>query len=156
MLKGLPDDCCQCPHWGYVLKGRLTMRFADHEEMCEAGDAFYAPPGHVPLHEADSELLLFSPTDELNVMEDAMRKNMREMQEMQSCMRTERRAQRTLHACRAGTGALIGDGRSRLRAAALVPSLDELLVATGTHSGVGRLTAGDGGLPREYHCGTSA
>ena len=21
-MKGLPDDRCQCPHWGYVLKGQ--------------------------------------------------------------------------------------------------------------------------------------
>ena len=46
---GLPDDSCQCPHWGYVLKGELTFRFADREEVFEAGDAFYLPPGHVPL-----------------------------------------------------------------------------------------------------------
>src|SRR6202043_1553148 len=23
--KGLPDDLCQCPHWGYLLKGRVKM-----------------------------------------------------------------------------------------------------------------------------------
>ena len=49
LLKGLPDDKCSCPHWGYVLKGRLTYRFADREEVFEAGDAFYAPPGHAPV-----------------------------------------------------------------------------------------------------------
>ena len=48
-MKGLPDDRCHCPHWGYVLKGRLTFRFADRDEVFEAGDAFYLPPGHVPL-----------------------------------------------------------------------------------------------------------
>jgi hypothetical protein len=26
LLKGLPGDACPCPHWGYVLKGRLTYR----------------------------------------------------------------------------------------------------------------------------------
>jgi len=80
MLKGLPDDRCQCPHWGYVMKGKMTMRFADHEEVFEGGDAFYAPPGHVPLHEAGSEVLMFSPTDELKATEEAMMKNMQEMQ----------------------------------------------------------------------------
>ena len=45
---GCPDDSCQCPHWGYVFKGRITFSFADHEEVFEAGDAFYIPPGHVP------------------------------------------------------------------------------------------------------------
>ena len=52
LMKGLPGDRCPCPHWGYVLKGRLTFRFADHDEVVEAGDAFYLPPGHIPTAEA--------------------------------------------------------------------------------------------------------
>ncbi|HEY8115031.1 MAG TPA: hypothetical protein VIH70_01310, partial [Actinomycetota bacterium] len=46
-MKGLPDDRCQCPHWGYVFKGKMTARYADRDEVFEAGDAFYTPPGHV-------------------------------------------------------------------------------------------------------------
>lgn len=65
VFKGLPDDRCQCPHWGYVAKGRLVYRFADREEAYEAGDAYYAPPGHLPLMEAGVEYVEFSPTDEL-------------------------------------------------------------------------------------------
>ena len=42
-FQGLPDDRCQCPHWGYVIRGKVGFRFADHEETYEAGDAFYAP-----------------------------------------------------------------------------------------------------------------
>jgi hypothetical protein len=80
MLKGLPDDRCQCPHWGYVFKGKLTYRFADHEEVFEAGDAFYLPPGHVPLAEAGSEFVQFSPSEEFRVVTAAMMKNMLEMQ----------------------------------------------------------------------------
>ena len=48
MLKGLPGGNCSCPHWGYVLKGRIIVRYDDHEEVFEAGDAFYMPPGHTP------------------------------------------------------------------------------------------------------------
>jgi hypothetical protein len=40
---GLPEGRCQSPHWGYVLGGRVTFRFAEHEEIYEAGDAYYAP-----------------------------------------------------------------------------------------------------------------
>ena len=80
LLKGLPDDACPCPHWGYVLKGRLTYRFSDHEEVFEAGDAFYLPPGHVPLAEAGSEVVQFSPTKELNETSEVIMKNMQEMQ----------------------------------------------------------------------------
>jgi quercetin dioxygenase-like cupin family protein len=63
-----------------VLKGRLTFRFADHEEVFEAGDAFYLPPGHVPLADAGSELLQFSPSEELKATDAAMMKNMQAMQ----------------------------------------------------------------------------
>jgi hypothetical protein len=49
LMKGLPDDRCQCPHWGYVFKGKMTARYADHDEVFEAGDAFYTPPGRVPV-----------------------------------------------------------------------------------------------------------
>jgi len=80
MLKGLPGDRCSCPHWGYVFKGKLTWRFADHEEVFEAGDAFYAPPGHAPKAEAGSEFVQFSPSEELQVVQAAMMKNMQEMQ----------------------------------------------------------------------------
>ena len=79
MLKGLADDRCQCPHWGYVTKGRLTYRFADHEEVFEAGDAFYLPPGHVPLADAGSELVQFSPSEELRAVEAVMATNMQAM-----------------------------------------------------------------------------
>jgi len=79
LLKGLPGDSCSCPHWGYVLKGRVTYRFADHEEVFEAGDAFYSPPGHVPLADAGSELVQFSPADELLAVDAAIAKNMQAM-----------------------------------------------------------------------------
>jgi hypothetical protein len=60
-LKGLPGDNCQCPHWGYMIAGRLTVRYRDHEEVIEPGDAFYMPPGHVPAAQAGSEFVMFSP-----------------------------------------------------------------------------------------------
>ena len=80
LLKGLPDDRCQCPHWGYVFQGKLTWRFADHEEVSEAGDAFYAPPGHAPKAEAGSEFVQFSPSEALHEAQAAMMKNMQAMQ----------------------------------------------------------------------------
>ena len=64
VFKGLPDDRCQSPHWGYVIRGRLSFRYADHDEVYEAGDAYYAPPGHIPVVTADTEVVEFSPTEE--------------------------------------------------------------------------------------------
>jgi hypothetical protein len=81
LLRGLPDDRCQCPHWGYVIKGRLTYRFGDREEVYDAGEAFYQPPGHVGVsNEPGSEIVQFSPTEQLNETEAAMARNMKEMQ----------------------------------------------------------------------------
>jgi hypothetical protein len=79
MLKGLPGDSCHCPHWGYVLKGRMTFRFADHEEVFEAGDAFYLPPGHVQLVEAGTEYLQFSPAEKLREVSAVLVQNARRM-----------------------------------------------------------------------------
>jgi hypothetical protein len=76
LLKGLPGDSCPCPHWGYVLKGRLTYRFSDHDEVFEAGDAFYLPPGHIPFAESGSELVQFSPSEPLKAVDEAMMANM--------------------------------------------------------------------------------
>jgi hypothetical protein len=64
-FRGLPDDRCQCPHWGYVVKGTLSFRYAEGEETFEAGDAYYAPPGHTPYLFAGTEIVEFSPTDAL-------------------------------------------------------------------------------------------
>ena len=47
-LVGLPDDLCPCPHWGYMLSGRLKMRTKQGDEIYEAGTAFYWSPGHAP------------------------------------------------------------------------------------------------------------
>ena len=80
LMKGLPDDRCQCPHWGYVVAGKMTFRYADGDEVFEAGDAFYTPPGHIPLVEAGTEIVQFSPADELRTTEEAMMKNMQAMQ----------------------------------------------------------------------------
>ena len=80
-MAGLPDDRCQCPHWGYVVKGQLTFRYGDREEVFEAGDAYYTPPGHVPVkHEPGTEIVQFSPAEELRKTEAVMMKNMHAMQ----------------------------------------------------------------------------
>ena len=61
-FQGLPQDRCQCPHWGVVLSGRIVFRYADRDEVYTAGDAYYGAPGHLPLLFAGTELVEFSPT----------------------------------------------------------------------------------------------
>jgi len=72
MLAGLPGGKCPCPHWGIVLEGRVIVRYADHEEVVEAGEAFYMAPGHAPEAEEGTEIVQFSPSDQLAEVEAAM------------------------------------------------------------------------------------
>jgi hypothetical protein len=66
LFRGLPDDRCQCPHWGVVVTGKVIFRYADHDEVYHQGDAYYGAPGHLPLIFAGAELVEFSPTDALH------------------------------------------------------------------------------------------
>jgi quercetin dioxygenase-like cupin family protein len=81
LLKGLPGDRCHSPHWGYVLKGRMTFRVDDHDEVVEAGDAFYLPPGHIPTgNDPGTEYVQFSPAAELREVSETIMRNMQAMQ----------------------------------------------------------------------------
>lgn len=78
-MKGLPDDRCQCPHWGYVLKGKVGYRFADREETFTEGEAYYAAPGHIPIFYAGGEVVEFSPTEDFAKTAEVVDKNLEKM-----------------------------------------------------------------------------
>jgi hypothetical protein len=62
LFEGLEGDLCQCPHWGFVLTGRLSTTDAQGDrETVHANDLFYWPPGHNVNVEADAEIIMFSP-----------------------------------------------------------------------------------------------
>jgi hypothetical protein len=65
LLKGLKDDACQAPHWGYMISGELVVTYTDGKmETCKQNDLFYWPPGHSVRVVRDSEVILFSPQRE--------------------------------------------------------------------------------------------
>ena len=76
LFKGLPDDRCQCPHWGVVLRGKLKYTGDDGETIIEAGEAYYVAPGHLPYLYAGTEVIEFSPTKELHETMAVIEKNM--------------------------------------------------------------------------------
>jgi hypothetical protein len=66
LLEGLPNNLCQCPHWGTVLKGSIHVTYADGtEETVNAGDVYYWPPGHTVRVDEDYEAIEFSPSDQM-------------------------------------------------------------------------------------------
>jgi mannose-6-phosphate isomerase-like protein (cupin superfamily) len=76
LLMRLPVDSCQCEHWGYVIKGKVSFKTADGEETFETGDAYYVGPGHTPVLYAGTEIVEFSPTKELQQTMEVIEKNM--------------------------------------------------------------------------------
>jgi cupin domain len=73
-FQGLPDGLCPAPHWGYCLKGELTVRFKDGtEEVLRAGDAFHWPAGHTFFTDKDAQqdcvLIEFSELADVTRME---------------------------------------------------------------------------------------
>ncbi|MEJ7569087.1 MAG: hypothetical protein WKF41_12565 [Gaiellaceae bacterium] len=65
LFQGLEGDLCQCPHWGFVLSGRLTTTDANNgQETVGANDLFYWPPGHNVKVDEDAEIVMFSPQRE--------------------------------------------------------------------------------------------
>jgi len=75
MVKGLPDDRCQAPHWGYLFSGRMTVDYGERQETIEAGQAYYVAPGHHMSFETDCEALEFTPTEALEQTLEAVRRN---------------------------------------------------------------------------------
>ena len=73
LFVGLENDLCQCPHWGFVLKGQLTTTGAGgDQETVRANELFYWPPGHNVRVDADAEIIMFSPQHEHTAVIDHM------------------------------------------------------------------------------------
>lgn len=65
LFQGLEGNLCQCPHWGFVLRGQITTTNANGaRETVTANDLFYWPPGHNVKVDADAEIVMFSPERE--------------------------------------------------------------------------------------------
>ncbi|CAN5799721.1 hypothetical protein BH23CHL4_BH23CHL4_30480 [soil metagenome] len=76
LFQGLPKDMCPAPHWGYIIKGRVRVTYADSpDETLQAGDVFYLPPGHIPIVEEDLEFFEVSPPAEIDAVIAAFSRN---------------------------------------------------------------------------------
>jgi len=69
LFQGLEGNLCQCPHWGFVLRGRLTTTDADGaQETVNADNLFYWPPGHNVTVDSDADIVMFSPQHEHSIV----------------------------------------------------------------------------------------
>lgn len=81
MLSSLPDGRCHCPHFGIVRKGSFVVDYGDRQETVNTGDVFHMTPGHIPTYEVGTELIQFSPTDELKATDEAIQRGMQALQQ---------------------------------------------------------------------------
>jgi hypothetical protein len=65
LFDGLSGDACQFIRLGYVLEGTVAFRLGERIETYSAGDAYFVPPGHVPIQHEGARLVEFSPTEQL-------------------------------------------------------------------------------------------
>ncbi len=77
LLKGLENDLCQSPHWGYLITGEIMVTYTDaSKETVNGGDLFYWPPGHTVAVTQDAEIILFSPQLEHCAVVEHLRKQL--------------------------------------------------------------------------------
>jgi hypothetical protein len=65
------------PALGLRDQGQADVPLRGRGETFEAGDAYYAPPGHTPYLFAGTEIVEFSPTDTLGETIAVVTKNLR-------------------------------------------------------------------------------
>lgn len=69
LFVGLEGNLCQSPHWGYVLKGKITTTdAAGNNETVNPNDLFFWPAGHNVMVNEDAEIIMFSPQHEHTIV----------------------------------------------------------------------------------------
>lgn len=62
VFEGLPNNLCPCPHWGYLVKGWMIVKYEDgSEEEIRGGDVYYLRAGHTAVAKEDTVSIDFSP-----------------------------------------------------------------------------------------------
>jgi mannose-6-phosphate isomerase-like protein (cupin superfamily) len=70
-------ETCDCPHFGYIFKGKVRFVYKDgREEVVSAGEMYYIPAGHTFQVLEDTETVEFSPTAEYRQHMEKVAKNM--------------------------------------------------------------------------------
>ena len=74
------NNSCHCPHWGYVLSGKLLVKYDDGKEETLSDDAiYYLPNGHTAIVQEDVKLIEFSPSKAFNDVMTHVGKKMAEL-----------------------------------------------------------------------------
>ncbi|MGP6174274.1 hypothetical protein [Corynebacterium sp. A21] len=70
LFKGLPEDRCQWPHWGYVIKGTMRVHTEEGATDFPAGSVYYWQKGHNLEAVTDTEYLEISSSEDYDHLMD--------------------------------------------------------------------------------------
>lgn len=73
VYEGLPGSVCQCPHYGYVLRGVVRCMYPGTDrpdEVATAGDVYFFPAGHTLAYDEESEVIELNPAAALEQLMD--------------------------------------------------------------------------------------
>ncbi|MEJ2240571.1 MAG: hypothetical protein P8Y18_00280 [Candidatus Bathyarchaeota archaeon] len=62
------------------MKGKITVKYKDHDEIIKAGDSYYMEPGHAVIIGAGAEYEEFSPKEKYKLTAQQITRNMKKMQ----------------------------------------------------------------------------
>ena len=80
LLVGLENDSCHSPHWGYIISGKMLIKYDDGvEETLTEGDVYYLPGGHTAIVKERIKFIEFSPSKEFKEVMDHVGKKMAQM-----------------------------------------------------------------------------
>ncbi len=74
LFAGLPNDRCQCAHWGYIFSGTMRVHSADGSRDYTAGETYYWAPGHNLEVVTDAEYFEISKVEDYDVLMDHCRR----------------------------------------------------------------------------------
>ncbi len=70
LFAGLPDDRCQCAHWGYIQSGTMRVHGADGTRDYDTGESYHWAPGHNLEAVTDAEYLEITKSEEYDALMD--------------------------------------------------------------------------------------
>lgn len=74
LFVGLPEDRCQCAHWGQVISGTMRVHGADGAHDYDAGEVYYWAPGHNLEAVTDAAYLEISRSEDYDVLMEHCRR----------------------------------------------------------------------------------
>ena len=81
VLRGLPDDRCQCPHWGVVTSGSMSVHYRrPRRDREHRRRLLHAARPRTDLRGRTRQLIMFSPTEELKATNEAIERNLQALQ----------------------------------------------------------------------------